>query len=91
MSIMPRRTPDKIYMPEMKRDVPMPEVKPPRKDKGKLSELLDGLPEDFRKRVQSVWVNSDGSVSIDFAPDGKVDEDGRSDASGEIRSGSPPL
>lgn len=68
------RIPESWWL-EMEHEVPMPKVNPPKKRKGELGDLLAGLPEDFKKRVQSVWVNSDGSVSIDFAPDGKVDED----------------
>lgn len=35
-------------------------------NKNALGDLLGGLPDDLRKRVQSVWVNPDGSMSIDF-------------------------
>lgn len=69
MSKIPIRTPEERW-PEMKNEVPMPKVNPPKKRKGELGDLLAGLPEDFKKRVQSVWVNSDGSMSIDFAPEG---------------------
>lgn len=64
-------------LPKMEYKIHMPEVEPPKKNKGTLGELLKGLPEDLKRRVQNVWLDADGAVSIDFAQEdgGTVNED----------------
>ena len=69
MSKKPMRIPENRW-PEMEHEVPMPKVVPPKRTGGVLGKLLEDLPDDFKSRVQSVWVSSDGSISIDFAPEG---------------------
>lgn len=69
MTKIPRRTPES-RLPKMEHEVPMPKVVPPKRTGGVLSKLLEDLPDDFKRRVQSAWVSSDGNISIDFVPDG---------------------
>lgn len=68
MSKKPMRIPESRW-PEMEHSVKIPGVVPPKLNKGTLWELLDEMPEDLRRRVQSMWVGADGDVSIDFAPE----------------------
>lgn len=75
MTKIPGRTPESRW-PEMEREVPMPKVVPPKRSVGVLGKLLGDLPDDFKSRVQSAWISSDGSISIDFAPeDGSTSEE----------------
>lgn len=75
MSKKPIRIPESRW-PEMEHEVPMPKVVPPKMTGGVLGKLLEDLPDDFKSRVQSAWVSSDGSISIDFAPeDGGTSEE----------------
>ena len=69
MTKIPRRTPES-RLPKMEHEVPMPKVVPPKRTGSVLRKLLEDLPDDFKSRVQSAWVSSDGSISIDFVTEG---------------------
>lgn len=39
-------------------------------DRVVLGKLLKEIPNDLRRRVQSLWVFADEGINIDFAPEG---------------------
>lgn len=61
--------------PEPKFRLKMPEVK--RIKAETLREILGALPEDMVRRVTSIWIGADGTISIDLEEQREEREDGQ--------------